>query len=150
MNTVSLRKFPFVFVADEAFALKPFMLRPFSRRKDLNLHKLVFNYKLSRARQVVENTFRILASRFRSFRRSILGKIGNIKNIAKADIILHNFLKRKSTRNMYYPPDHVDQETSQGLSPGSWQNEATEIQGLINLRAQGSNNSTRVAKRSAK
>ena len=51
---------------------------------------------------------------------------------------------------MYYPPDHVDQETSQGLSPGSWQNEATEIQGLINLRAQGSNNSTRVAKRSAK
>ena len=81
MNTVSLRKFLFVFVADEAFALKPFMLRPFSRRKDLSLHKLVFNYRLSRARQVVENTFRILASRFRSFRRSILGKIGNIKNI---------------------------------------------------------------------
>ena len=47
---------------------------------------------------------------------------------------------------MYCPPDYVDQETSQGLSHGSWCNEATEIQGLINLRAQGSNNSTRAAK----
>ena len=53
---------------------------------------------------------------------------------------------RKSTRNMYFPPDYVDQETSRGLSPGSWRNEATEIQGLIDLRGQGSNNSTRAAK----
>ena len=45
---------------------------------------------------------------------------------------------RKSTRDMYCPSDYVDQETSQGLFPGSWCNEATEIQGLINLRAQGS------------
>ena len=73
-------------------------------------------------------------------------KTGNIKNIAKANVILHNFLMRKSTRNKYCTPDYVDQETSQGLSPGSWRNEATEIQGLSNLRAQGTNNSTRVAK----
>ena len=53
---------------------------------------------------------------------------------------------RKSTRSMYCPPDYVDQETSQGLSPGSWCNEATEIQGLVDLRAQSSNNSTRAAK----
>ena len=51
---------------------------------------------------------------------------------------------------MYCPPDYIDQETSHGLSPRSCRNEATEIQGLINLRAQGSNNSTRAAKRSAK
>ena len=57
---------------------------------------------------------------------------------------------RKSTRDMYCPSDYVDQETSQGLFPGSWFNEATEIQGLINLRAQGSNNSSRAAKRRAK
>ena len=67
----------FVFVAYEAFALRPSMLQPFLRRNDLNLHKLVFNYRLSRAKQVVENTVGILASRFRIFRRSIIGKIGN-------------------------------------------------------------------------
>ena len=53
---------------------------------------------------------------------------------------------RKSTRNLYCPPDYVDQETSQGLSPETWLNEATESQGLVDLRAQGSNNSTRAAK----
>ena len=47
---------------------------------------------------------------------------------------------------MYCPPDYVDRETSPGLSPGGWRNEATEIQGLVDLRAQGSSNSTRAAK----
>ena len=47
---------------------------------------------------------------------------------------------------MYFPPDQFDQEASQGLYPGSWCNEATEIQELINLISQGSNNSTRAAK----
>ena len=61
--------------------------------------------------------------------------------------MLHNFLMRKSTRNVYCPPDYVDQETSQGLSSGSRRAEATDIQGLIDLRrAQSSNNSTRAAK----
>ena len=44
---------------------------------------------------------------------------------------------RKSTRNVYFPPYFVDQEASQGLSPGSWRNGTIKIQRLINLRAQG-------------
>ena len=112
-----------------------------------DLHKLIFNYSLSRARQIIENTFRVLASRFRIFRRAIIDKTENIKNIIKVAVILHNFPMRKSTRNMYCQPDYVDKKTSQGLSPGSWRNKATEIQGLIHLRAQGSNNSTRPAKK---
>ena len=57
---------------------------------------------------------------------------------------------RKSARNVYFPPYYVDQEASQGLSAGSWRNGTIKIQGLINLRAQGFNNSTKAAKRSAK
>ena len=49
----------------------------------------------------------------------------------------------KSTKNMYCPPDYVDQEASQELFPGNWRNETTNIQGLIDLKAQGFNNSTR-------
>ena len=122
------------------------MLRPFPRRNDLNLYQLIFNYRLSRARGVIENTFGILASRFRIFRRFIIVKTEKIKYITKADVILHNFLMRKSARNMYCPPGYVDQKTSQRLSPGSWRNEPTEIQGLVGLIAQGSNNSARAAK----
>ena len=92
MNIMSLRKFPFVFVADKGFALQPFMLRHFPRRNDLNFHKSIFDYRLSRARQVIENTFGILASRFRIFRRSIIGKTGNIKNITKAAVLYIIFL----------------------------------------------------------
>ena len=121
INKYSVTKnFQFVFIADYAFALKPFMVRPFRRRNELNLYVLIFNYRLSRARRVIDNTLGILASRFRIFRRSIIGKTVNIKYITNAAVILHNFLMRKSTRNMYFPPDYVDQETSQGLYPGSW------------------------------
>ena len=147
INKYSVTKnFQFVFIADYAFALKPFMVRPFRRRNELNLYVLIFNYRLSRARRVIDNTLGILASRFRIFRRSIIGKTVNIKYITNAAVVLHNFLMRKSTRNMYFPPDYVDQETSQGLYPGSWCNKATEIQGLVGLRGQGSNNSVRAAK----
>ena len=146
MNIVPLRKFPFVLAADEAFALKPFLLQPFPRRNDINLHKRIFNHRLSRVRQVIGNTFGILASRFQIFGRFIIGKTGNIKKVIKAAVILHNFHMSKSTKNMYCPPDYVDQEASQGLFPGSWRNETTNIQGLIDLKAQGFNNSTRAAK----
>ena len=55
-------KFAFVFVPDETFALKPFMLRSFLRRNGFNLYELIFNYRLARARRVIENTFWILTS----------------------------------------------------------------------------------------
>ena len=140
------KKFQFVFVADETFVLRPFMLGTFPGRNDLNLYKLIFNYRQSRARRVIENIFEILASRLRIFGRSVIDKTGNIIYITKAAVILHNFVMRKSARSMYCPPDYVDQETSQGVSPGGWHNKTTEIQVLVDLKAQGSSNSTRAAK----
>ena len=103
------KKFPFVSIVDEAFALKPFRLQPLPRKNDHNLEKLIF--RLSRPIQVFENSFGILASRFRIFRRVIIDKTGNIKNITKAAVILCNFLTCKSASNMHCLPDYVDQET---------------------------------------
>ena len=97
-NERTTKKFPDVFVVDVAFALKPFMLRPYPRRNVLNIHELIFSYRLSRARSLTENTFAILASRFRIFRRPIIGKIENIKHITKAAVIIHNFLMERKGR----------------------------------------------------
>ena len=49
--------FPYRLVGDEAFALKPYMMRPYGG-KCLDCEKeKVFNYRLSRARRVKENYF---------------------------------------------------------------------------------------------
>lgn len=60
-----------IFVADDAFPLRTNILKPFSRYGPLTETRKIFNYILSRARRVVENTFGILVSKFRIFEKPI-------------------------------------------------------------------------------
>lgn len=55
---------PFVFIGDEAFALHINLLRPYPGR-GLTLTRKVFNYRLSRARRMVECAFGVLANKWR-------------------------------------------------------------------------------------
>ncbi|XP_033989775.1 protein ALP1-like [Trematomus bernacchii] len=57
-------------VADEAFPLKEYLMKPYLNRR-LAVEQRIFNYRLSRARRVVENAFGILANRFRVFLTTI-------------------------------------------------------------------------------
>uniref|UniRef100_A0A673L854 DDE Tnp4 domain-containing protein n=1 Tax=Sinocyclocheilus rhinocerous TaxID=307959 RepID=A0A673L854_9TELE len=59
---------PFFVVADEAFPLKSYLMKPFARR-GLSREQRVFNYRLSRARRIVENTFSVFANRFKTWRQ---------------------------------------------------------------------------------
>ncbi|XP_071634988.1 uncharacterized protein, partial [Temnothorax longispinosus] len=83
---------PYVLLADEAFPLTNFMMRPYPRSGRLNLPQKVFNYRLSRARRVVENAFGILAQRWRIYRKPIISSVANVKKIVQATIVLHNFI----------------------------------------------------------
>jgi len=59
---------PLLIVGDEAFLLNKYLLRPYpgiSARNDDS--KQIYNYRLSRARRVVENAFGILTQTFRLF-----------------------------------------------------------------------------------
>ena len=56
---------PYMMVADEAFLLKEYITKPYSQRY-LTRENIIFNYRLSRARRIVENVFGILANRFRA------------------------------------------------------------------------------------
>ncbi|XP_060868206.1 uncharacterized protein LOC132943287 [Metopolophium dirhodum] len=58
----------YVFVGDNAFTLGTHMMKPYSGVFEKGNKKRVYNYRLSRARRVVENVFGILSSVFRVFR----------------------------------------------------------------------------------
>ena len=66
----STHPYPYVFVADEAFPLRTYIMKLYAHR-GLNATERIFNYRLSRARRIVENAFGILATRFRVFRTKI-------------------------------------------------------------------------------
>jgi hypothetical protein len=97
-----------VIVGDDAFPLRTNLLKPYIR-VNLTLKHRVFNYRLSRARRVVENVFGILASRFRVFGRPIEVKVKNVDLILKASCVLHNWLRITSSKR-YFPSGCVDIE----------------------------------------
>ncbi len=75
--------------------------------------KAIFNYRLSRARRVIENNFVTLAARWRIFRRPIIADPQNAIAFTKAAIALHNYL-RTFESFVYCPPGFVDGEDGGG------------------------------------
>ena len=104
---------PHVVVADDAFAIKPYLMKPYSFRK-CNPEQRVFNYRLSRARRVVESAFGILSQRFLVFKKAIPLNPDKVQSIVMAACCLHNFLLRNPTAAAEYMPS--DREAIAGES----------------------------------
>ena len=60
---------PYYLVGDDIFPLKLWLMQPYHGQ--LSEEKMVFSYRLYRARLTIENTFSILVSRWRIFRGPI-------------------------------------------------------------------------------
>lgn len=87
---------PMVLIGDEAFALKTYLMKPFPRRQSRNNTRLdTYNYRLCRARRVVENAFGILSKKWRVYKGPIELKEDTTIKVILATCILHNYLRVK-------------------------------------------------------
>ena len=109
---------PYSIVADEAFPLKEYLLRPYPGRH-LPQDKRIFNYRLFRARRISENAFALLATRWRIYQRRLGLHPENLNKVIKATVILHNMLQRCSRDELPVPPRESDSESAsfQNIEP---------------------------------
>ena len=77
-----------------------------------------YNYRLSRARRVVENAFGILASRFRCLLVTLPLTPQRVIKVAHACCVLHNFLRQKNSRFDVARVDAEDPQSNREIIPG--------------------------------
>lgn len=108
--------FPHVIVADEAFPLNTYLMRPYAKRNGLTDEQRIINYRLSRARLCIENTFGILVSRWHILHKRLRFSVANIEEIVKAIVCLHNFIMScNKSASSYCPRDWLDVENTEGV-----------------------------------
>lgn len=113
---------PYFFVADDAFPIDMKIMKPYSGKfspTGLSSDKIVFNYRLSRARRTVENAFGILVMRWGCLRSEIQSRPEKVQIIVAACCSLHNYLMKESRE--YFSPTMVDRFDENGIRiDGEW------------------------------
>ncbi|CAN7998384.1 unnamed protein product [Ixodes hexagonus] len=147
-----------VLVGDEAFPLMENLMRPYPGTS-LTLCEKVYNYRLSRARRVVENAFGTLAAWWRIFRQIIQAELSTVDNLVCAAVLLHNFLRTCDeeeegghARFLYVPPAYVDHEDdSHNVQEGQWRRDLARGKKshstFTSVERVGSNNHTKTVRK---
>ena len=131
--------FPYCLIADEAFPLREYLLKPYPQR-NLTKAQRIFNYRISRARRCVENAFGIMANRFRVFLSAICLRPEKVDAIVLASCALHNMLRTVApNRYTVVTDDNQDGRATPGTA-------ATANANLPQARVSGRRSSTQAAK----
>ena len=108
---------PYYLLGDDAFALEPYLMKPFKGVQLCNKRRR-YNYRLSRARRVVENAFGILVHRWRFLMRTCEQTPDHVRTMLRTAIVLHNVIRRRDPARAATEMDREDD--SHNLLPGSW------------------------------
>lgn len=119
-----IKKVPYVFVGDDAFAWKKNMMKPYPQH-GLTEDKRVYNYRHSRARRLSENLFGILANRWRVFRSALLLPPDSVELIVFTALVLHNYLWQSLSIGTYCPKGLIDRDQDGQVVPGTWRQESS-------------------------
>ena len=109
---------PYFFIGDDAFTLRKSMMKPFGHR-GLTNEERIFNYRLSRARRVVENAFGILANRFQVLLTTRQHHPSTVKLIVVACMVLHNMMRIRYPGLQNQQLDRAENQNRQFV-PGEW------------------------------
>ena len=135
------RPMPFFFIGDDAFHLKLWMQKPFSKQQMTDMER-IFNYRLSRARRISENAFGILAQRFGCLLTTMKLLPPNVEKVVMACVCLHNLLRLENPAEQNGNLDREDD--NHNIVPGAWR-EGRQLVGL-EARALRGNVATREAR----
>lgn len=124
-------------VADEAFPLRADIMKPFPVR-NLSRNQRIFNYRLSRARRVVENAFGILVNRFRVLMTTINLSPSKVEHVVMASCVLHNYIITQNGCLDHNSTGAANEMTSELIQYGSQ---------LTSVKIPHNNNSSAAAKR---
>lgn len=119
-------KLPYVFLGDGAFALLTNLMKPYPGNHEIGSPKRIFNQKLPSARVVVENTFGILTTKFRVFRRPLALCPKKVCLITMTCMLLHNYLRKGTISSQIYTPSGMTDtfdENGKVVKNVSWRNE---------------------------
>lgn len=108
---------PYFFAGDSAFALSEHLMKPYAGDFPNGTPQRIFNYRLSRARRIVENAFGISSAVFRVLRKPMLLVPEKAEVIVMTVILLHNYLRTHSPN--LYTPAGIDHEVNGILNEGS-------------------------------
>lgn len=90
--------------------------------RDMTMAQRIFNYRLSRARRIIENAFGICAARFRVLLKPIELKPEKVNKVVLAICALHNFLITR--KSLYVSSGDFDRYNENGtLIQGNWRTE---------------------------
>ncbi|XP_064117663.1 putative nuclease HARBI1 [Macrobrachium nipponense] len=130
----------FHIVANDAFALRSWMMEPYSHQSQ-DPTKRLYSYRLSHAHCVVENAFGLLHMRLQVFRRTMQQDVKVCKKITLCTCVMHKLTLQ------HYPyagtdVDHEDQHHN--VVPSIWRQESLNL--MEQLMARRGPNYTRRAK----
>lgn len=115
---------PYCIVADNAFPIKPYIMKPFPMC-DMTMAQRIFNYRLSRSRRIIKNVFGICSARFRVLLKPMELKPEKVNKVVLAVCALHNFLITR--KSMYTTCADFDRENENGtITEGNWRAEIQE------------------------